>query len=93
MGRAQAYLREIKRGEAILGPALLLLLLLVATVWFGYEPVSREAAGQEKAAPPPAPKTPRLPPRLPCPTTSRPRKPQLQPSVPLPEYRASRRWT
>lgn len=49
MGRAQAYLRAVKRGEAIFGPALLLLLLLVVTVWIGYQQTSREAAGQEKA--------------------------------------------
>jgi hypothetical protein len=56
--RARAYVRAITRGQAIFGPVLLLLLLLVGTVWFGYEPGSREAAGQEKAATPAVPKTP-----------------------------------
>ena len=48
-GRVRAYLRVIKQGEIILGPALLLLLLSASIVWVGYEPDSREAAGQEKA--------------------------------------------
>jgi hypothetical protein len=47
--RCRAYLRAVKRGEVIFGPVLLLLLLSAAIIWVGYEPDSREAAGQEKA--------------------------------------------
>ena len=64
-GWTRAYLRAVRRGEAILGPALLLLLLSAAIVWVGYEPDSREAAGQEKArevtAPTSEPATPAAP--------------------------------
>jgi hypothetical protein len=45
----RAYLRAVKRGEVIFGPVLLPLLLSAAIIWVGYEPDSREAAGQEKA--------------------------------------------
>jgi len=44
----RAYLRAIRRGEALLGPAFLLL-LSVAIIWAGYKPESHEATGQEKA--------------------------------------------
>jgi hypothetical protein len=49
MERARAYLRAVKRREAIFGPALLLLLLSVAIVWVGSGSSSQEATGQEKA--------------------------------------------
>ena len=52
MGRVRAYLGAVKRGEAIFGPSLLLLLLLVATVWFGYRSALQEAAGQETTTEP-----------------------------------------
>lgn len=47
--RARAYLRATVRGEAIYGPALVLLLLAAAVVWFGSGSSPQEAAGQEKA--------------------------------------------
>ena len=47
--RVRAYLRAVKRGEAILGPALLLLLLSAAIIWVGSGSSSQEATGQEKA--------------------------------------------
>jgi hypothetical protein len=46
--RALAYLRAVKRGEVIFGPALLLLLLSAAIVWIGSGSSSHEATGQEK---------------------------------------------
>lgn len=45
----RAYLRAIKQGEVIFGPALLLLLLSAAIVWVGSGSSSQEATGQEKA--------------------------------------------
>jgi hypothetical protein len=73
MERARAYLRAVVRGEAIVGPSLLILLLLLATVWMGYRPASPEATGQEKdrqtparEATSPVPQIPELsPPELP----------------------------
>ncbi len=47
--RVRAYLRAVKRGEAVLGPALLLLLLSAAIVWVGSGSSSQEATGPEKA--------------------------------------------
>jgi hypothetical protein len=65
IGRTRAYFRAVKRGEAIFGPSLLLLLLLVLVIWVGYRPTPQEASGQEKAreatvpvAEPPAPLLP-----------------------------------
>ena len=90
-GRARAYLRAIKRGEVILGPALLLLMFSAAIVWVGYEPDSREAAGQERAreatiaeAPVPAVAEP--------PTPAAPLFPELTlPDLPKDQPKAERR--
>jgi hypothetical protein len=50
--RVRAYLLAVRRGEAIVGPSLVILLLLLAVVWVGYRSSPQEAVGQ-----PAAPKT------------------------------------
>ena len=72
MARTLAYLRAVKRGEAIFGPALLLLILLVAVIWVGYRSGPQVAAGQ--------PATPKV-----SPGTVESTVPIAAPAAPLPE--------
>lgn len=81
------------RGEAIFGPAILLLLLMVAVVWIGSGSSSQEVAGQEKApeatireAPAPAVAEPATP--------AAPLFPELTlPDLPVDQPKAERRPT
>jgi hypothetical protein len=47
--RVRAYVLAVKRGEAIFGPSLVILLLLLAVVWVGYRSSPQEAVGQTAA--------------------------------------------
>jgi hypothetical protein len=47
IGRAGAYLRAVKRGEAVFGPVLIISVLLVVVLWIGLRTSSQEAVGQQ----------------------------------------------
>lgn len=44
--QVRVYLRAVKRGEAIFGPSLVIVLLLLVVVWVGYRASPQEAVGQ-----------------------------------------------